>query len=279
MTSLNVTVYNRQQLKKTFYLKKNVILGIFFHNNVAVTLCVMSLHSNRLYKQPYSTTDSSCLLRKNTSTIIMNQHQRELIALRQKYRNAKTCLENVKEDIAHLLQISPEYLKRHVRDLRVDVDDTCSRVDLLRNDLNSMGCLFSICLEDTARSICPECPYTPTDREQHKAFFRWRTGFLKDNISSIKHKYGELQYELALLSAEAKHKMMTTPTPNEEAKDSHCPICLAEWEEGEVRRGCPTCQHHFHETCIERCLKGESKCPLCRTLVRVRDRMNYEPLF
>ena len=143
----------------------------------------------------------------------MNENQRELIAIGQRFRNAKICLERMKEDVSKLLQTSPDFLQRYVRDLMVDVDDNSSKVDLLRDDLNSMGCIFNIRLEDTVSTIQPKWPYTPINMEQHKAFFRWRAGFLKDNIKTLKHRYSELKYELAPVKEEARHQMMTTSSP------------------------------------------------------------------
>eukprot|EP01018_Ginkgo_biloba_P028863 Gb_14779 [translate_table: standard] len=43
-----------------------------------------------------------------------------------------------------------------------------------------------------------------------------------------------------------------------------CPICLAEFAEGEKLRMLPKCQHCFHVGCIDTWLLSHSSCPSCR---------------
>lgn len=45
---------------------------------------------------------------------------------------------------------------------------------------------------------------------------------------------------------------------------SDCPICLAEFVEGESLRVLPKCNHAFHVECIDRWLASHSSCPTCR---------------
>lgn len=49
-----------------------------------------------------------------------------------------------------------------------------------------------------------------------------------------------------------------TPVPTD------CPICLAEFAEGEKVRVLPNCNHRFHLECIDAWLVSHSSCPLCR---------------
>lgn len=43
-----------------------------------------------------------------------------------------------------------------------------------------------------------------------------------------------------------------------------CPICLAEFVEGEKVRVLPRCHHGFHVRCIDIWLASHSSCPTCR---------------
>lgn len=53
-----------------------------------------------------------------------------------------------------------------------------------------------------------------------------------------------------------------TSKPRPVATD--CPICLAEFTEGEKLRVLPNCNHGFHLDCIDRWLVSNSSCPMCR---------------
>lgn len=43
-----------------------------------------------------------------------------------------------------------------------------------------------------------------------------------------------------------------------------CPICLAEFVEGEKMRILPNCNHGFHVECIDKWFVSHSSCPMCR---------------
>ncbi|PIN04572.1 Anaphase-promoting complex (APC), subunit 11 [Handroanthus impetiginosus] len=46
-----------------------------------------------------------------------------------------------------------------------------------------------------------------------------------------------------------------------------CAVCLSEFEEREVVRHLPKCNHSFHVECIDMWFRSHSTCPLCRSLV------------
>jgi hypothetical protein len=54
-----------------------------------------------------------------------------------------------------------------------------------------------------------------------------------------------------------------TPLPGDQ---SHCPICLGEFTEGEQLKSLP-CVHFYHKDCIDSWLMVGHACPVCKTLV------------
>ncbi|XP_048131639.1 putative RING-H2 finger protein ATL21A [Rhodamnia argentea] len=50
------------------------------------------------------------------------------------------------------------------------------------------------------------------------------------------------------------------PRPN----DNTCAICLSEYQPKETLRTIPACGHYFHAQCIDRWLRRNASCPLCR---------------
>ncbi|XP_078440222.1 RING-H2 finger protein ATL51-like [Wolffia australiana] len=46
-----------------------------------------------------------------------------------------------------------------------------------------------------------------------------------------------------------------------------CPVCLAEFREGESLRLLPDCLHAFHLACIDPWLKANTSCPICRATI------------
>ncbi|KAL2536265.1 RING-H2 finger protein ATL57 [Forsythia ovata] len=44
-----------------------------------------------------------------------------------------------------------------------------------------------------------------------------------------------------------------------------CPICLSEFEEREIVKMIPFCQHMFHPRCIDTWLSSHVTCPVCRS--------------
>ncbi len=46
--------------------------------------------------------------------------------------------------------------------------------------------------------------------------------------------------------------------------DTDCCICLSEYQKGEALRRLP-CMHRFHSACVDRWLKTDRACPVCKT--------------
>lgn len=51
-------------------------------------------------------------------------------------------------------------------------------------------------------------------------------------------------------------------------EESHCTVCLEEYQAKDVVRVLPYCGHAFHVTCIDAWLKQQSTCPICRASMR-----------
>ncbi|KAH0637083.1 hypothetical protein KY289_036998 [Solanum tuberosum] len=47
-----------------------------------------------------------------------------------------------------------------------------------------------------------------------------------------------------------------------------CPVCLAEFENGETGRVLPKCNHCFHCECIDMWFQSHCNCPICRTPIQ-----------
>ncbi|XP_059636153.1 RING-H2 finger protein ATL56-like [Cornus florida] len=48
-----------------------------------------------------------------------------------------------------------------------------------------------------------------------------------------------------------------------------CAVCLDSFREGQWCRSLPSCNHMFHEKCVDSWLTRMSNCPICRTRVRL----------
>ncbi|ESQ48924.1 hypothetical protein EUTSA_v10022203mg [Eutrema salsugineum] len=63
--------------------------------------------------------------------------------------------------------------------------------------------------------------------------------------------------------------MLCRREATEEEVERECCICLGGFEEGEKMKVLPPCRHCYHCECVDRWLKTESTCPLCRVSIRV----------
>ncbi|KAK1303284.1 RING-H2 finger protein ATL44 [Acorus calamus] len=50
---------------------------------------------------------------------------------------------------------------------------------------------------------------------------------------------------------------------------AECPICLAEFAEGDEIRALPQCGHVFHVSCVDTWLESRASCPSCRRILGV----------
>lgn len=64
------------------------------------------------------------------------------------------------------------------------------------------------------------------------------------------------------------HRSMPPPAAGA-AGGNECIICLGEFEDGDVVKVLPRCQHSYHCECVDRWLRTRSSCPLCRNSLRV----------
>lgn len=54
-----------------------------------------------------------------------------------------------------------------------------------------------------------------------------------------------------------------------------CAVCLSRFEDSDILRLLPNCNHAFHMNCIDRWLDGHSSCPLCRHKLDVRELSSF----
>ncbi|KAM0946806.1 putative transcription factor C2H2 family [Dioscorea sansibarensis] len=62
-------------------------------------------------------------------------------------------------------------------------------------------------------------------------------------------------------------KLSFDPAAAAQAKLAECPICLAEFAEGDEIRILPQCGHGFHVRCVDKWLGSHSSCPSCRQVL------------
>ncbi|KAJ6800249.1 putative RING-H2 finger protein ATL69 [Iris pallida] len=62
------------------------------------------------------------------------------------------------------------------------------------------------------------------------------------------------------------------------SEDAHrCSICLEDYQEREILRIMPKCNHNFHLACIDEWLRKQSTCPICR--LPLNDSFEAPPTF
>ncbi|KVI11744.1 Zinc finger, RING/FYVE/PHD-type [Cynara cardunculus var. scolymus] len=59
------------------------------------------------------------------------------------------------------------------------------------------------------------------------------------------------------------------PAAEESPASDDCSICLEYFNEGEICRLLPVCDHVFHARCVDTWLTKVPNCPICRTRVRL----------
>jgi len=58
------------------------------------------------------------------------------------------------------------------------------------------------------------------------------------------------------------------PCETELGSDRECPICINDFQRGDIVRRLPECDHVFHKSCIDLWLLRSADCPLCKRSVR-----------
>jgi len=89
---------------------------------------------------------------------------------------------------------------------------------------------------------------------------------------------GNVAEEVPTRSGLDKSAMRALPTVVYAGTESQhvqkdCPICLADFVDGENVRVLPKCNHYFHRKCIDKWLISHSTCPTCRRYCTVLDIM------
>ncbi|CAH8390193.1 unnamed protein product [Eruca vesicaria subsp. sativa] len=69
----------------------------------------------------------------------------------------------------------------------------------------------------------------------------------------------------------------TVGAVSEETAATECAVCLSVLEEQDTARELPSCKHVFHVDCVDKWLTTCSTCPVCRTEVQPRPRLEPEP--
>ncbi|KAG8369898.1 hypothetical protein BUALT_Bualt14G0061300 [Buddleja alternifolia] len=74
--------------------------------------------------------------------------------------------------------------------------------------------------------------------------------------------------ELAVINS-LPYYLYSSKAAAEQQPPLECAVCLSEFEEKEIVRLLPKCNHNFHLDCIDMWFKSHSTCPLCRSGVEI----------
>ena len=55
---------------------------------------------------------------------------------------------------------------------------------------------------------------------------------------------------------------------NDFALNENCLVCLEKYKILEYKRVLPNCKHYFHKKCIDKWLKKNASCPICRNKIK-----------
>eukprot|EP00899_Mesostigma_viride_P007560 jgi/Mesvir1/16805/Mv15170-RA.2 len=66
-----------------------------------------------------------------------------------------------------------------------------------------------------------------------------------------------------------RFRVVTFKSGGMNKEDASCPVCLGDYEDDDVLRQLPRCDHLFHQACIDLWLGNNITCPLCRLPVEV----------
>lgn len=103
------------------------------------------------------------------------------------------------------------------------------------------------------------------------------TDFLNNNVTvlSVEHSIENSEDHFIELSTEEpeikkfqsdKHikNVLGNYTKCDGNEQEHCFICLQKYNKKEYKRTLKCCNHYFHKKCIDKWLKTNSCCPLCK---------------
>jgi len=99
--------------------------------------------------------------------------------------------------------------------------------------------------------------------ESDDVLSRWgQVSRLQDYTSlSVGRQQGLTPTEIKALSGLTS---IVTGSCEEGTDDKECPICLNEFDDGDVVRRLGVCGHSFHKSCIDLWLLRRADCPLCK---------------
>lgn len=76
----------------------------------------------------------------------------------------------------------------------------------------------------------------------------------------VKQQHGMQPCDIfALPSSHVIDEEFSTPSG-----ESHCPICLVDFRQGDNVRTLPRCGHFFHQSCVDLWLLRRAECPMCK---------------
>ncbi|KAL9661747.1 hypothetical protein QQ045_026575 [Rhodiola kirilowii] len=83
----------------------------------------------------------------------------------------------------------------------------------------------------------------------------------------VGHVYGESNSAGLQVSAVCAIKIQKYRTGDDLFREMECAVCLNEFQDGELLRIMPKCNHTFHKFCVDVWLGSHVSCPMCRACI------------
>ena len=124
---------------------------------------------------------------------------------------------------------------------------------------------------ETCADFCESCYLSYNMLHPHELF--WEVSH-KGTHDDVQRKWGigstglKVEHMIkSVLDAETLERIKSSSSSLE------CPMCLCDYEEGDVILKVPTCNHQYHEGCITPWIskQREGTCPVCPKYIRKKE--------
>ncbi|QCD97985.1 E3 ubiquitin-protein ligase [Vigna unguiculata] len=98
-------------------------------------------------------------------------------------------------------------------------------------------------------------------------FVRTHTAQRRDNTTCVKSEgiQQEILNKIKVFSISTTQTSSTGAIAIHLGQNIECSICLGQWEDYNVVRLLPLCNHVFHKSCVDAWFMDHANCPVCRS--------------